>query len=67
MENQALIAALEQARSALDSVEAAATMSRRDKMNKPPEPPGEKPSETCPECGKPMAECDCEDDAAEME
>jgi hypothetical protein len=65
MENQALIAALEQARSALDSVEAAATQSRRDKLAQPK--PVAEEAATCPECGKAMADCACEDDAAEME
>lgn len=65
MDNSPLIAALEQARAALDSVEAAATQNRRDRLSKPPQAqPAEEP---CEGCGKPGAECACEDDAAEME
>ena len=65
MDNQAIIAALEQARAALDAVEASATQVRRDKLSKPPQ---EQPaSEPCPNCGKGEADCECEDDAAEME
>lgn len=52
MENQALIAALEQARAALDAVEAAATQSRRDKAKAPPPV---------------KVEVETEDDSAEME
>lgn len=51
MDNQAIIAALEQARAALDQVEAAATQSRRDKLKAPPV----------------EVEIETEDDAAEME
>ena len=61
MDNSPLIAALEQARAALDSVEAAATQNRRDKLSKPPQEPVA--SEPCPNCGKGEADCACEDDA----
>ena len=63
MENQALIAALEQARAALDAVEASATQGRRERLAKPPQ----EQAESCAGCGKGGAECACEDDAAEME
>ena len=65
MENQALIAALEQARSALDAVEVAASQGRKDRLSKPAAPAAE--SEACPNCGKPEADCTCEDEASEME
>ena len=64
MENQALIAALEQARSALDSVEAAAAVSRKDRLSKPPVDPA---AESCEGCGKGKGECACEGEAPEME
>ena len=53
MENQALIAALEQARAALDAVEAAATQKRKEKAKLPSDPPVK-------------VEIETEDDAAEM-
>lgn len=51
MDNTAIIEALEQARAALDDVEAAAAEHRRDKAKMPPMP----------------AKMETEDDAAEME
>jgi hypothetical protein len=61
---EAVISALEQARAALDEVEASATGQRRERLAKPPV---EAPGETCEGCGKALGECDCKDDAAEME
>ena len=67
MENQALIAALEQARSALDAIDAQVTQGRRDKLKMPQDPTAEPAEAPCEGCGKAGAECACEDDAAEME
>jgi hypothetical protein len=64
MNTEAILAALEQARAALDEVQSSMVATRKAKPAMPAEAPL-----TCPECGKPSGECACEDEAepAEME